>query len=156
MKKFIPALLITASIPLSVMASQNQADTSQPAKHPEHMPCLMNNGMMPPPPNKCMGPHAKGLQNLTPEQQAKIRETMQTQDKKRRDITKKYLDKLPEAEKKAMQDELTQNREDTHKAIRAILTPEQQKNLDQQKAKQEECMKEWKEFQEWKASKAKQ
>lgn len=147
MKKFIPALLLTTSIPLLAMAAP-PAPPAQPAP-PHAVP-----GDVPPPPHKA-GPHAAGFKNLTPEQHAKMREIMQTQDKKRKEITRKYLDRLPEAEKKAMHDELNQSREDASKAIRAILTPEQQKAFDEQKTKRDAHMKEWKEFQEWKANQAK-
>ncbi|AWM81602.1 hypothetical protein DKL61_15355 [Gammaproteobacteria bacterium ESL0073] len=150
MKKLIPALLFTTSIPLLVMAEPPEAHNSSAP-----MPCGMSGpGTHMQSPMR-MGPHAAGIQHMTPEQHAKMQEIMQEQHKKRQDITKKYLDKLSDSEKKAMRDELNQTREETSKAIRAILTPEQQKTFDENKKRRDERMKEWQEFQDWKANKAK-
>lgn len=150
MKKFIPTLLLTTTIPLLAMA-----EPAAPHNPNAPMPCKMSGpGAHMQSPMK-MGPHAGGIQNITPEQHAKMRDIMQAQHKKRQDISKKYLDKLSEQEKKAMRDELNQSREEASKEIRAILTPEQQKSFDENKKKRDERMKEWQEFQDWKASKAK-
>lgn len=147
MKKLIPTLLFTTSIPLLAMAEP-------PAPHNPPMPCKMSAPAHMQAPMK-MGPHASGIQNITPEQHEKIRAIMQAQHKKRQDIAKKYLDKLSDAEKKAMRDELNQSREEASKEIRALLTPEQQKTFDENKKKRDDRMKEWQEFQDWKANKAK-
>lgn len=147
MKKLIPTLLFTTSIPLLAMAEP-------PAPHNPPMPCKMSGSAHMQAPMK-MGPHASGMKNITPEQHEKIRGIMQAQHKKRQDIAKKYLDKLSDSEKKAMHEELNQSREETSKEIRALLTPEQQKAFDENKKKHDDRMKEWQEFQDWKASKTK-
>lgn len=89
--------------------------------------------------------------DLTREQQRQMRELMGAQMKKQHEITQRYLDKLPEAQRTAMQKELDASREDTHKAMRALLKPEQQKGFDEALKKMEERRQERAEFLEWKA-----
>jgi protein CpxP len=93
--------------------------------------------------------------NLSKEQRQEFRKLMGEQMKTHRDITKRYLDKLPEAEKQAMKKELEQARANQHKALRDLLNPEQQKAFDEHQKKMEARRAEMAEFKAWKAEKAK-
>lgn len=96
--------------------------------------------------------HMGGV-NFTTEQHQKMRQIMTEQAKARYDIKQKYYNKLSDADKKAMLDELQKSRDNGAKAVRALLTPEQQKSFDERQKAQNERRSEWKEFQDWKASK---
>lgn len=91
--------------------------------------------------------------NLSKEQRQEFRKLMGEQMKTHRDITKRYLDKLPEAEKQAMKKELDKARADQHKALRNLLNPEQQKAFDEHQKKMEARRAEMAEFKAWKAEK---
>ena len=91
--------------------------------------------------------------NLSKEQRQAFRTLMGEQMKTHRDITKRYLDKLPEAEKQAMKKELEQARAEQHKALRDLLNPEQQKAFDEHQKKMEARRAEMAEFKAWKAEK---
>ena len=91
--------------------------------------------------------------NLSKEQRQEFRKPMGEQMKIHRDITKRYLDKLPEAEKQAMKKELDKARADQHKALRDLLNPEQQKAFDEHQKKMEARRAEMAEFKAWKAEK---
>ena len=91
--------------------------------------------------------------NLSKEQRQEFRKLMGDQMKTHRDITKRYLDKLPEAEKQAMKKELDQARTNQHKALRDLLNPEQQKAFDEHQKKMEARRAEMAEFKAWKAEK---
>lgn len=93
--------------------------------------------------------------NLSKEQRQEFRKLMGEQMKTHRDITKRYLDKLPEAEKQAMKKELEQTHANQHKALRDLLNPEQQKAFDEHQKKMEARRAEMAEFKAWKAEKAK-
>jgi periplasmic protein CpxP/Spy len=93
--------------------------------------------------------------DLSKEQQRDIRKLMGEQMKNRHDITQRYLDKLPAAEQKAMQDELKAAKDKQHSAIRALLTPEQQKAFDEHQKKMNERRAERQEFKAWQAEQAK-
>jgi TRAP-type C4-dicarboxylate transport system substrate-binding protein len=80
-----------------------------------------------------------------------MRKLMGEQMKQRQGITKSCLDKLPEAERKAMQKDLDARRETTHQSMRALLKPEQQQAFDEGMKKMEEKRAERAEFLEWKA-----
>ena len=67
-----------------------------------------------------------------------MRKLMGEQMKQRQAITQRYLDKLPEAERQAMQKDLDASREKTHQSMRALLKPEQQKAFDEGLKKMEE------------------
>ena len=73
-----------------------------------------------------------------------------------REITQKYLGKLPQAEQDALKKELETARLEHDKAIRGILTAEQQKTFDSRKAEMEKRRAERAEFEAWKAAKDKQ
>lgn len=91
--------------------------------------------------------------NLSKEQRQEFRKLMGEQMKTHRDITKRYLDKLPEAEKQAMKKELDKARADQHKALRDLLNPEQQKAFDEHQKKMQARRAEMAEFKAWKAEK---
>ncbi|CAM5316809.1 P pilus assembly/Cpx signaling pathway, periplasmic inhibitor/zinc-resistance associated protein OS=Stutzerimonas stutzeri OX=316 GN=CXK95_16600 PE=3 SV=1 [Stutzerimonas stutzeri] len=97
-----------------------------------------------------------GTGALTREQQREMHKLMGEQMQQRRAVTQRYLDKLPEAERKAMQDEIQKNRDDVHKQMRALLKPEQQKAFDESLKKMEEKRAERAEFLKWKAERDQQ
>ena len=94
--------------------------------------------------------------DLTREQQREMHKLMGEQMQQRRAVTQRYLDKLPEAERKAMQDEIQKSRDDIHKQMRALLKPEQQKAFDESLKKMEERRAERAEFLKWKAERDQQ
>ena len=104
------------------------------------------------------GPRGKGgpfsQLDLSKEQREQIRKLMGEQWHARKDLTQKYLDKLPAADQKAMQDEIAAGKQKTQADIRAVLKPDQQKKYDEIVKKQAERRAEWKEFQAWKAQQA--
>jgi Spy/CpxP family protein refolding chaperone len=130
MRKTLTALLLAATLPTLAFA--------MPDGGPRHQDC--HHGMF------------KEL-NLSKEQHQEFRKLMGEQMKAHRDITKRYLDKLPEAEKQAMKKELEQARADQHKALRDLLNPEQQKAFDEHQKKMEARRAEMAEFKAWKAEK---
>ena len=93
--------------------------------------------------------------DLSKEQHREIRKLMGEQMQGRHEITKRYLDKLPAAEQKAMQDELQAAKDKQHSAIRALLKPEQQKAFDEHQKKMEERRAEHAAFKAWQAEQAK-
>ncbi|MHA6493847.1 LTXXQ domain protein [Pseudomonas borbori] len=92
--------------------------------------------------------------DLSKEQHREIRKLMGDQMKDRHDITQRYLEKLPAAEQKAMQDELKAAKEKQHASIRALLNPEQQKAFDEQLKKMQERRAERQALEAWKAEQA--
>ncbi len=76
---------------------------------------------------------------------------MGQQMKARHEITQRYLDKLPAAERKAMQDELASSQDKTRQQIQALLKPEQQKQFDDMQRKMEAKRAEREAFLKWKA-----
>jgi Spy/CpxP family protein refolding chaperone len=92
--------------------------------------------------------------DLNREQQREIRKLMGEQMKSRHEITRRYLEKLPAAEQKAMQDELTAARDKRHSSIRDLLNPEQQKAFDEHQKKMQERRAERAAFNAWKAEQA--
>ncbi|GIZ13520.1 Spy/CpxP family protein refolding chaperone [Pseudomonas sp. NCCP-436] len=96
---------------------------------------------------------AQGLQ-LSKEQRQEFRKLMAEQMKSHREITQRYLDKLPPAEKQAMQKELDATRAEQQKSLRELLSPEQQKAFDEHQKKMEARRAEMAEFKAWKAEKA--
>ena len=93
--------------------------------------------------------------DLTKEQRKAVDKIVGEQFHSRDELTKKYLDKLSDADKKAMHDEIKAKREATDSQIRALLTPEQQKTFDAKKKQQEARRAEWEEFKAWKAKQPK-
>ncbi|MEX6502124.1 LTXXQ domain protein [Pseudomonas zhanjiangensis] len=101
------------------------------------------------------GPRMFEELDLSREQQREVRKLMGEQMKSRHEITQRYLDKLPAAEQKALQDELQAAQDQQHSAIRALLKPEQQKAFDEQLKKMQERRAERQAFKAWQAEQAK-
>lgn len=139
MRKILTALLFAAALP-PLGAVAHAMDDGGPG------------------PMKGDGPQAGHMMrgfDLTPEQRQKVRSAMREQVETQREITQRYLDKLPEADKAAMKKEQDANRDKQQKAIRDVLTPEQQKRYDEM---QEELMKKHADreaFEAWKAERDK-
>lgn len=89
--------------------------------------------------------------DLTKEQKGEMRKLMGEQMKNNREITMRYLDKLPETERNAMQQELTSSNEKTRKQMRDMLKPEQQKQFDEMHEKLQAKRADRAEFKQWKA-----
>lgn len=132
MRKTLTALLFAATLPALAMAMPEGG----PRPH-EHGPDMF-----------------KEL-NLSKEQRQEVRKLMGDEMENRHQITQRYLDKLPEAEKQAMKKDLDKAREDNQKALRALLNPEQQKAFDEHQKKMEARRAEMEEFKAWKAEKDK-
>ena len=147
MRKTLIALMFAAALPTVAMAAM--PDGQGPMGGPEgHMMGGPGHGGE-------HGPRGKGgpfsQLDLSHEQRQQIGKLMGDQWHARKDLTKKYLDKLPAAEQKAMQDEIAAGKQKTQADIRAVLKPDQQKKFDEIVKKQEQRRAEWKEFQAWKA-----
>lgn len=93
--------------------------------------------------------------DLSKEQRREIGKLMGGEMKARRDITERYLEKLPEAQKSAMDKEIKASQEKNQNAIRALLNPEQQKAFDEAKKQRDARRAEMGEFRAWKAEKEK-
>ncbi|CAD0264713.1 LTXXQ domain protein [Pseudomonas veronii] len=148
MRKTLIALMFAAALPTVAMAAMPEGPG--PMGGPEgHM---MMGG---PGHGGEHGPRGKGgplsQLDLSKEQREQIGKLMGDQWQARKDLVKKYLDKLPAAEQKAMQDEIAAGKQKTQADIRAVLKPDQQKKFDEIVKKQEQRRAEWKEFQAWKA-----
>jgi Spy/CpxP family protein refolding chaperone len=142
MRKTLITLMLAAALPAAAIAAQDARDHDGPppfaGPHGEHG-----------------GPRMFKDLDLTKEQRLKIGELMGENMRSRHDIDRKYLDKLPEADKKAMQAELKSAREKQDKDLRALLTPEQQKKFDEQKKDMEAKRADREEFEAWKAKRDK-
>lgn len=130
MRKTLTALLLAATLPTLAMA--------MPDGGPRHHE---------------RGHGAFKELNLSKDQRQELHKLMGAEMKSRHKITKRYLDKLPAAEKQAMQKEVEQARTSNQKAIRDLLNPEQQKAFDEHQKKREEHRAEMAEFKAWKAEK---
>ncbi len=136
MRKSLVALLFAAALPTLAFAM------------PGGMPDGQHGGKR--------GPHMFHQLDLSKDQQREMRKLMGEQMKQRREITQRYLDKLPETERKAMQDELKASQDKTHQGMRALLKPEQQKAFDEGLKKMEDKRAERAEFLKWKAERDQQ
>ena len=145
MRKTLTALLIAAALPAAAMAMPGP---SAPCA-PETMQGMQHKGFH--------GKHDGGMRNLdlTREQRREIGRIMGEQHKAQRETRQRYLDKLPQQDREAMQKEMRDNRDKRQQEIRGLLTPEQQKRFDEMRKTMDERQAEWSEFQEWKADKAK-
>jgi len=147
MRKTLIALMFAAALPTVAMAMP-EGPTPGPMGGPE-------GHMMGGPGHGEHGPRGKGgpfsQLDLSKEQREQIGKLMGDQWHARKDLAKKYLDKLPPAEQKAMQDEIAAGRQKTQADIRAVLKPDQQKKYDEIVKKQAERRAEWQQFQAWKA-----
>lgn len=133
MRKTLIALMFAAALPTVAMA--------MPEDGPRHD-----------------GPHHRGdapfhQLDLSRDQRQQIGKLMGEQMKQRREITERYLSKLPAADQKAMKDELKASHDKTDSAVRALLKPEQQKQFDELQKERAARKAEWQEFQAWKAEK---
>lgn len=137
MRKTLTTLLLAACLPTVTLATPPAEEVPSVSATPctgTDMPCHGHKlGLK--------GPKDKGPMrdlNLTPEQHQKMRQIMAEQFKAQHDITKKYLDKLPEADKKAMKAEIEAARANGDKQVHALLNAEQQKKFDAIKAQHDE------------------
>ncbi|MDD0843098.1 Spy/CpxP family protein refolding chaperone [Pseudomonas sp. Gutcm_11s] len=140
MRKTLTALLLAASLPTIALAMPEGSPCNKPM-HGEHRG---HGGRM-----------LKDL-DLSAEQREQVGKLMRERKDDPREITQKYLDKLPQADRDALKKELETARLEHDKAFRAILTPEQQKTFDARKADMEKRRAERAEFEAWKAEKDKQ
>ncbi|WP_300629571.1 LTXXQ domain protein [Pseudomonas sp.] len=146
MRKTLIALMFAAALPTVAMAAmpEGPGPMGGPQGH-----------MMGGPGHDEHGPRGKGgpfrQLDLSKEQREQIRKLMGDQWHARKDLTQKYLDKLPAADQKAMQDEIAAGKQKTQAGIRAVLNPDQQKKFDEIVKQQEQRRAEWKEFKAWKA-----
>ncbi|MBH3427840.1 Spy/CpxP family protein refolding chaperone [Pseudomonas alkylphenolica] len=133
MRKTLIALMFAAALPTVAMA--------MPEGGPRH------------------GDHHRGdapfaQLDLSREQRQQIGKLMGEQMKGRQEITKRYLEKLPAADQKALKDELQAKKDKTQADIRALLKPDQQKKFDELQKERAAQRAEWNEFKTWKAEKA--
>ena len=133
MRKTLIALMFAAALPTVAMA--------MPDGGPRHD-----------------GPHHRGdapfaQLDLSRDQRQQIGKLMGEQMQQRRDITERYMNKLPAAEQKAMKDEIKASHDKTEGQIRALLKPDQQKKFDELQKERAARKAEWQEFQAWKAEK---
>ncbi|MBX8509812.1 LTXXQ domain-containing protein [Pseudomonas cichorii] len=150
MRKTLIALMLAAALPTVAMAvpPPGGPEADAPGMHQDRD----HRG---PGPEMKRGPGPFADLDLTREQRRDIGKLMGEQMKERRDVTERYLAKLSPADQKAMKDELDAKRAKTDSEIRALLKPDQQKEFDEIRKKQEERRAEWAEFKAWKAEKAK-
>ncbi|WP_434680563.1 LTXXQ domain-containing protein [Pseudomonas sp. R1-18] len=149
MRKTLIALMFAAALPTVAMAAPAGGagpDFDAPGMH-------MDRDHRGPGMHRGQGPLEK--LDLTREQRQQIGKLMGEQMHERRDITQRYLAKLSAADQKAMKDEIAAKKAKTDSEIRGLLKPEQQKQFDDMKKKQEERRAEWAEFKVWKAEKDK-
>lgn len=130
MRKTMTALLLAMTLPTLAMAAPGD----------DHRP----GGPGP-------GPRMFHELDLSKEQQRQVHKLMGEQRKNDRELTQRYLEKLPEADKKALESERKASRDKQQSAIRAVLTPEQQKTFDEQVAKMKERKADREAFEAWKA-----
>ncbi len=109
-----------------------------------------------PPGHDLGGLHMLEDVELNREQRREIGILMAEQMRSRRTITERYLDKLPVADKQAMENEIQASEDKTDAAIQAKLTPEQQQRFAEHRKRQADRREEWKEFQAWKAQRVSQ
>ena len=143
MKKSMIAALFALSLPLAVQAMP----MGEPGRAGQ-CEMGMHKGM------KHTGPHSlfKAL-DLSKEQRQQMSKLMREHHQGQREIHQRYLDKLPEAERKAMQTEVTSSRAKHHEEMRKLLSADQRKAFDEQLKKMEARHAERAEFLEWKKQK---
>ena len=134
MRKTLIALLFAATLPAVAIAMPDGGPQHHDGKHSGQQ-----------------GSHMFGGLDLSREQQRDMRKLMRQQMQSTHEITQRYLDKLPEAERKAMQDELVASKDKTHKEIRGLLDEKQQKQFDEMHKQMEAKRAERAEFLKWKA-----
>ncbi|KIQ00116.1 MULTISPECIES: Spy/CpxP family protein refolding chaperone [Pseudomonas] len=129
MRKTMTALLLAMTLPTLAMAAPG-GDHRPGADH---------------------GPRFFHELDLSKDQQRQVHKLMGEQRKNDRELTQRYLDKLPAADKQALETERKASRDKQQSAIRALLTPEQQKTFDEQAAKMKERKADREAFEAWKA-----
>lgn len=140
MRKTLTALLLALTLPTLAMAMPDDGP-----RHGGYGGCHSAE----------RGPRMFKELDLSKEQHREIRKLMGEQMKSRRDITQRYLEKLPAAEQKAMQDELKAAKDKQQSAMRDLLEPQQQKAFDEHLKKMEERRAERQAFKAWQAEQAK-
>lgn len=130
MRKSLTALLLVAALPTLAFAMPDAGHGERQGKRTGHLFEQLD---------------------LSRDQQREIRQLMGQQMKARHEITQRYLDKLPAAERKAMQGELASSQDKTRQQIQALLKPEQQKQFDDMQRKMEAKRAEREAFLKWKA-----
>lgn len=130
MRLLISALALATALPVLAVAGPHEGGMSRHA-----------------------GAHHGGYNSLdlTREQKGQIQQIKRDQMQERKNITQRYLDKLPAADRTAMQRDHDANQEKAKKAVRAVLTPDQQKRYDEQQQQREAHRAERAEFEKWKA-----
>lgn len=128
MRKTLIAVLFASTLPTLAMAMPDDGQRHHGAKHSPFEQL-----------------------DLTKEQRNEMRQLMRDQMKNHREITRRYLDKLPEAERKAMQEELKASQDTTQKQVRDLLKPEQQKKFDELHEQMAAKRADRAEFEQWKA-----
>lgn len=139
MRKTLSMLLLAATLPVAAFAG--------PQSPSGEMPMECHHGDM------GAGHGGMGELRLSPEQRKAIGEARRTAMQERREINQRYLDKLSESDKKAMQAELKASTDKAEKVFQDQLTPEQRKSFEEFRKQREERRTEWQEFQKWKADK---
>ncbi len=134
MRKTLIALLFAATLPAVAIAMPAGGQQHHDGKH-----------------GGPQGSHMFGGLDLSHEQQRDMRKLMRQQMQSTHEITQRYLDKLPEAERKAMQDELAASKDKTHQQIRGLLDEKQQKQFDEMHERMQAKRTERAEFLKWKA-----
>lgn len=134
MRKTLIALFLACSLPTLAMA--------MPDEQGQHGP-------------RDGGPRFMQELDLSKQQRQQIGKLMREDRQNHQAITKRYLDKLPEADRKAMEKELEASREQNAQAIRKLLEPEQQKAFDEKRKEMETRRAEREEFEAWKAQRDK-
>lgn len=152
MRKTLIALMFAAALPTVALAAMPEGPCPGPMGGPEgHMmggPGYGGEHGM----RGKSGPFSQ--LDLSREQRQQIGKLMGEQVHSRKALAKKYLDKLPAADQKAMHDEMAAAKQKNQANIRAVLKPEQQKKFDEIVKKQAERRAEWQQFQAWKAQQA--
>lgn len=88
---------------------------------------------------------------LTREQRQQFAEVKRETLKARQQIKQRYLDKLPEADKRAMHNDLNALKDNERRALNKILTKEQQKAFAERETRRQAHASDWAEFKKWQA-----
>lgn len=145
MRKTIAGLLFAASLPLlapAVMAGPEQGDCPMAGERG----MMMGGG-----PGHERGHGMFGGLELKAEQRATLHQAMRDYRQREHARVQAYLDKLPAAEKAAMEQEAAASRQQRDQAIEAVLTPEQLKQYRSMSEAMEKRRAEREEFEAWKA-----
>ncbi len=135
MRKTLTALLFAAALPALAIAGPGKGSAD----------CYGPHAM------KGDGPHLMRGLDLDRSQQQTLRDAQRKQMQEHHAIIQRYLDKLPAADRTAMEQELQTNRDRQQQLIRDSLTPEQQKRFDELSKEREQRRAERAEFESWKA-----